>query len=187
MKFATTLFSAAALVATAADAATFTVTSLADSGSGSLRAAVAEANAAPGTDTIRFQPGLAGTITLASEILVADSLVVEGPGVPSLALSGAGGNRLFRLDRASGARTTTVLSGLVLENGQASDGGAIFGEDEDLVVRDALFRNNRSVSRGGAIRLASGNLTLEDVVCRTTRRDPATTTPVAPSSTTRAA
>ena len=172
MKFATTLFSAAALVATAADAATFTVTSLADSGSGSLRAAVAEANAAPGTDTIRFQPGLAGTITLASEILVADSLVVEGPGVPSLALSGAGGNRLFRLDRASGARTTTVLSGLVLENGQASDGGAIFGEDEDLVVRDALFRNNRSVSRGGAIRLASGNLTLEDVVLQDNQAGP---------------
>ena len=146
-----------------ANAATFTVTSLADSGSGSLRAAVAAANAATGTDTIRFQAGLAGTIVLAGEILISDSLVVEGPGAEALALSGAGGQRIFMLDRATGNRTTTVLSGLAFENGHADDGGAIFADDENLVVRSAIFRDNGSVSRGGAIRLAAGDLTLEDV------------------------
>jgi predicted outer membrane repeat protein len=146
-----------------ANAATFTVTSLADSGTGSLRASVAAANSAIGIDTIRFQAGLAGTIVLAGEILISDSLVVEGPGAEALALSGAGGQRIFMLDRASGNRTTTVLSGLAFEDGHAGDGGAIFGEDENLVVRDAIFRNNRSTSRGGAIRLAAGDLTLEEV------------------------
>ena len=163
MKYKIALFIAAACGAPPATAATFTVTSLADNGAGSLRAAVAAANAAPGADTIRFQAGLAGTIVLAGEILVSDSVTVEGPGAQVLALSGAGSHRIFTLDRTAGGRTTTVLSGLAFENGRASDGGAIFAEDENLVVRDAVFRGNRSVSRGGAIRLASGNLTLEDV------------------------
>src|SRR5262245_51083248 len=39
---------------------TFRVTSLADAGAGSLRDAVAQANAQPGADTIDFQPGLTG-------------------------------------------------------------------------------------------------------------------------------
>ena len=147
-----------------AGAATFTVTTLADSGAGSLRAAVASANATSGADTIRFQPGLAGTILLSTgEILVSDSLTIEGPGSDTLALSGGGNQRILRLDGAAGARTTTVLSGLAFEDGQASDGGAIYGEDENLVMRDAVLRNNRSVSRGGAIRLAGGDLTLEGV------------------------
>lgn len=160
--FTTFLFAASSCVPVA-NAATFTVTSLADGGSGSLRAAVAAANAAPGTDTIRFQAGLAGTIVLAGEILISDSLVVEGPGAEALVLSGAGSQRIFMLDRTTGNRTTTVLSGLAFEDGRAGDGGAIYGEDENLVVRNAIFRNNGSVSRGGAIRLAPGDLTLEDV------------------------
>lgn len=149
--------------AASASAATHTVTTLADSGAGSLRAAVGAANAAAGSDTIRFQPGLTGTITLATEILIADTLVVEGPGADVLALSGAGTSRIFTLDRAAGPRTTTVLSGLAFEEGHASNGGAISAADENLVVRDAIFRNNSSVSRGGAIHLTDGDLTLEGV------------------------
>ena len=150
-------------LASPAAAAIFNVTSLADSGPGSLRAAVASANATPGGDTIRFQPALAGTITLAAEILVSDALVIEGPGPEVLAISGAGHHRILVLDRASGTRTTSVLSGMAFEHGAASDGGAIFADDENLVVRNAVFRDNASVSRGGAIRLVGGDLTLEDV------------------------
>ena len=47
-------------------AATFTVTNLNDSGPGSLRQAILDANAAAGDDTIVFQSGLSGTITLTS-------------------------------------------------------------------------------------------------------------------------
>jgi predicted outer membrane repeat protein len=145
-------------------AATFVVTSLADNGSGSLRAAVALANGNAGADTIRFQPGLAGTIVLSSgEILVSDSLAIEGPGATLLTLSGAGSQRIFTLDRAAGDRTTTVLSGFAFDGGAANAGGAIFSDDENLVVRDAIFRNNHSVAGGGAIRFADGDLTLEDV------------------------
>jgi hypothetical protein len=56
---------------------TFTVTSLADSGFGTLRYGVVSS----GADTIRFAPGLHGTITLASEILISSNLTIDGPGL----------------------------------------------------------------------------------------------------------
>ena len=157
-------FAAAYFGVQTAHAATYTVTSLADSGAGSLRAAVALANGNAGADTIRFQSGLAGTIVLSSgAILVSDSLAVEGPGATLLTLSGNGSQRIFTLDRTSGGRTTTVLSGLTFQNGSANDGGAISTDGENLVVRNATFRNSHAKARGGAIRLADGDLTLEDV------------------------
>ena len=55
----------------AAQAATFTVTNLDDSGPGSLRDAIAQANATPDADTINF--AVTGTITLTS-----GSLPIEG-------------------------------------------------------------------------------------------------------------
>jgi hypothetical protein len=45
---------------------TFTVLNLADSGAGSLRQAVLDADAAPGQNDIVFAAGLSGTITLTS-------------------------------------------------------------------------------------------------------------------------
>ena len=146
-----------------ARASTFVVTTLADSGGGSLRAAVNSANALPGSDTIRFQTGLQGTILLGSEILISDSVSIEGPGQGLLTVAGSASNRIFRLARSSGPRNTTVLSKMKFINGRASDGGAISATDENLIVRDAEFTGNASVSRGGAIHFAKGDLTLEDV------------------------
>ena len=54
------------MFAPAADAATFTVTNTNDSGAGSLRDAIDDANATSVPDTITFQTGLTGTITLTS-------------------------------------------------------------------------------------------------------------------------
>jgi hypothetical protein len=48
-----------------ADAATFKVTTAADSGPGSLRQAIVDSNASPDADEITFA-GVAGTITLES-------------------------------------------------------------------------------------------------------------------------
>lgn len=69
-----------ALCLGAAHAATFTVTSNADSGAGSLRAAISLANAAPGADTIKFAiPGTGPhTIALSSGLAVGDTLTING-------------------------------------------------------------------------------------------------------------
>src|SRR5947207_15969266 len=59
---------------------TFTVTTLADSGPGSLREAVTSANAAAGADIVQFAHGLSGTINLASQLDVTDDLTINGTG-----------------------------------------------------------------------------------------------------------
>jgi hypothetical protein len=60
-----TLLGALALAHLPAQAATFTVSTTADSGAGSLRQAITDANAAAGADTIVFAAGANGTITVA--------------------------------------------------------------------------------------------------------------------------
>ncbi|HEY5912738.1 MAG TPA: choice-of-anchor Q domain-containing protein [Verrucomicrobiae bacterium] len=91
-----------------------TVTTLADSGSGSLRAAISDAS--PG-DTICF--AVAGTITnLTGELLIPKDLELLGPGAKTLALSGNDSVRVLNI--ASGA--TVKLSGLTICDGHARDG-----------------------------------------------------------------
>src|SRR5262245_64683427 len=68
---------------------TFTVLNLADSGPGSLRAAVLVANTSPGADVIDFAPGLTGTIALTSgQLNITDALTIDGSGARVLAVSG---------------------------------------------------------------------------------------------------
>ncbi|HKB40299.1 MAG TPA: hypothetical protein VKD72_27965, partial [Gemmataceae bacterium] len=61
---------------------TFTVRNLGDSGPGSLRQAILDANVLPGADLIRFAPGARdGTIVLSSgELNITDDLSIDGPG-----------------------------------------------------------------------------------------------------------
>lgn len=73
------VIAAAALLPITAHAATFTVTTNADSGPGSLRDAIAQANATPGRDEIRSAGLRVVKIALASPLPhIAEQLVVEG-------------------------------------------------------------------------------------------------------------
>src|SRR5262249_32085045 len=59
----------------------FTVLNLADSGPGSLRQAVLDANAHPGANVIRFADDLHGTITLTSgQLSITHDLTIRGAG-----------------------------------------------------------------------------------------------------------
>src|SRR5262245_50539884 len=88
---------------------TYTVTNLADHGPGSLRQAVLQANAHPGADTIRFAPGLHGTLALTSgQLDITDDLIINGPGAGRLTVSGSNASRVF--DVHGGA--TVTLAGL---------------------------------------------------------------------------
>jgi predicted outer membrane repeat protein len=145
-----------------AHAATRTVTTTADSGPGSLRQAVLDANAAPAeADTIVFDPAVFGspqTITLASEIDISpvtgttDSLTIVGPGANLLTISGNGTVRIFDL----GPGDTNSISGMTLTKGAGSDGGAIQNES-NLTLTDIVFLENVTNS-GGAIYTSNGTV-----------------------------
>src|SRR6516162_10346946 len=92
---------------------TYTVSTLADGVAGSLRDAITQANAHHGTDTINFQPGLAGTISLTGgELGITDDLMITGPGASQLTVSGNETSRVFTV--AGGEKV--ALSGLTIAN-----------------------------------------------------------------------
>ena len=102
----------------ASSAATFTVTNVNDSGAGSLRQAILDANANPGADTIAFNIAGAGvhTITpLTSLDVVADAVVIDGYTQPGSSenTSSIGTNAvlLIELDGSSAPGTGLDLNG----------------------------------------------------------------------------
>ena len=133
-----------------ADAAEFSVTTAADSGAGSLRQAIADANAAAGADTITFAPGL-GAITLASEIVIDDPLEITGPAT----VSGGDATRIFNIN---GAEAVTI-TGLTLQNGSATDGGAVLSNGTQLTVQQTTIANSEATSgTGGGLKVNGTDL-----------------------------
>jgi hypothetical protein len=139
---------------------TITVLTNADSGPGSLRAAIADAQ---GGDQIVFDPSLYGqTITLTSgQLAVSKTLDIEGPGADQLAVSGNHQSRVFAI---SGGVTVTV-AGLTITDGQAAgapgQGGGIQNAGSTLTVANVVLSDNRALGvggngAGGAIQGSSG-------------------------------
>lgn len=131
----------------------FMVTNLNDSGTGSLRAAIASVNAdatdtsAPG-DSIVFASELSGTIALSSgELGLYNPAQIIGPGAGALTIQAAPDNRVLYAD------ADLTLSGLKLTGGVAPTnkplGGGILAEDP-LTVDDSVLTNN-AANYGGAI------------------------------------
>ena len=124
-------------------AGTLTVTSTADTGAGSLRAAIAAAAAG---DVIRFDPSLNGQdIVLASQLSVTRELGIEGPGADKIAISGGNRTRIFF------ATAPLTLSGLTLKNG-LGDGAALYVLRARATVISCSFTDNSAPNGvGGAI------------------------------------
>jgi hypothetical protein len=132
------------LPAPVARAATYNVSNTNDSGGGSLRQAITDANNNPGPDTITFSTS--GTITLGSSLpSISGNLTIIGPGAAQLTISGAGSFQPF--DIASGV--TVAISDLTIANGSYSgDGGAIFNEGT-LTVNRCTIRDSQAQNGGG--------------------------------------
>jgi hypothetical protein len=136
----------ALLCASPAWAKTFTVTNLNDSGTGSLRAAINDAEARAGKDEIVFADGLSGTITLGSELpTITDraGLVIDGGGDVTV----SGNNAVQVLEVAPKAKLD--LRSLTVSDGSNIVGGAIFNAGT-LKVTNSTFSGNRATT-GGAI------------------------------------
>lgn len=160
----------AGLAAAPAEAATFTVSNLNDSGAGSLRQAILDTNAAAGPDIIAFQAGLTGTITLTSgQLAITDSVNVQGPGAAALTVDGNNASRVFYLYNELSLIDVT-LSGLTVANGQSSEGGGIIDFGENLTLDQVTVQNNTASNveggNGGGIALQgnTGSLTIRQSV-----------------------
>lgn len=135
-----------ALITAAAQAATFQVTSLADSGAGSLRQAMEDANNDVDPATIDFSPIAGGTITLEAGLpVISNDVVLQGSDV---ILDGAGRFTCLAAENADlgvDSMTITHCAGQFLS--ATSDNGI------ENIVRS-----------GGAIRVDSGNLELSNSI-----------------------
>lgn len=159
-------------------AATFTVTNSNDSGAGSLRQAIADANATAGNDEIFFD-GI-GFATEQTIVLTSSELVISNNG--SLTINGTGANllriiitnakRIFIIE--SGANVTVndvtiggrdksnglgggiqnsgtlTLNKVAVEGARAVEGGGILNNSV-LFINDSTISNNAVNSEGGGI------------------------------------
>jgi hypothetical protein len=130
-------------------ATTLTVTSTADSGPGSLRAAMA--SAADG-DTIDAT-AVTGTIRLTSgELVVAKNVTIVGPGPANLVVDGNAAGTVFHVLPNAKA---SILN-LTITNGKANNytfpaftGGGIFNDHAVLIVSNCVVTDNSAVYGGG--------------------------------------
>lgn len=141
-----------------AAADTYTVANLSDSGAGSFRQAILDANAHSGADKIVFASGVAGTIPLTTELqTLSDDVEIAGPGADRITLTRAtnvpvSAFRLLNVDSPAGAGPTVTLSGLTLSRGSSSGGGSgIRNVRGTVTLRGCLLSNNESVDLGGGI------------------------------------
>ena len=154
--------------------ATFVVTNLNDSGAGSLRQAIADANANFGHDTIVFQLGSVLTTNIASiqdqtfsnesgsvialtsgELEITDSVTINGPGAKYLMISGQNASRVFNISSAR-TRINVNLNGMtvsfakLLESlGVRAEGGGIYSSNCNLGIFDSAITNNEAAIGGG--------------------------------------
>ncbi len=117
-----------------------------DSGTGSLRQAIADATA---NSEILFDLTVFNalrTITLSSgEISINKNLTITGPGANLLTLSGNNANRIFSV---AGGGLNVAISGLTVSNGRAPDGGGINSASNLTLSQCAIVNNTASAGAG---------------------------------------
>lgn len=153
-------------VASCAWADTFTVTQLGDTGPGSIREAIAAANARPGADTIVYGAPGASNFTLLRTALpaITDDLTIIGPN-PQYILARdaqAAGVPDFAVLSITGS-PTVVLRQLIISNGRGVDGGGISAQGGSLTLDGVSVLNNVASGRGGGVFLrgtAGASLTI---------------------------
>jgi len=166
---AVSLVMAAVVLASPAWAAPYTVINTNDSGTGSLRQAIIDANTTTGVaDTINFGSNLgsAATITLTSAQLpnITDGagLTIDG-GSADITISGANKYRVFEVD--SGAKLT--LSNLTVANAHATThGGGINNKGGTVTVSNSTLSGNIAAygGGGGIFNTPFGSATLKNTI-----------------------
>ena len=152
--------------------ATITVTNLGDTGPGTLRAAIEQANLDQSNGTINFAPSVMGTITLSTALPeLSSNVIIAGPGLSALSVTRDVTGPAFNIFTVA-AGVSVSVSGLTISGGLGatfvpyviSEGsaGGIYNAGT-LALTDCTLSNNSAISGGvgGAI-YNTGTLTLTD-------------------------
>jgi parallel beta-helix repeat protein len=151
-------------------AGTQVVTNHNDQGTGSLRAAIA--NAASG-DTINFTLPTPNTITLTTgELFIDKNLIITGSGADLLTVtrSTAGGTPVFPIFHISAGNFAVTISGLTISNGNNSGvigsgrGGGLDNQSSGIIkISECTFSDNQAYYDGGGLcQNGSGTINLTD-------------------------
>jgi hypothetical protein len=154
-----------------AQAGTFTVSNLGDSGPGTLRQAMLDAAAGADADTITFASGLSGTISLGSDLPHIDfETTIQGPGPDQLTING-NGHAVFLAYSAVAANHPVSISGLtvagqgapvlshsnltisnsVISGSSQGNGAAIYAYQADLHLSNSTVASNSGRYDGGVL------------------------------------
>ena len=163
------ILAAAANLPIAVGAAIFSVSNTGDSGAGSLRQAILDANGAPGDDVISITT--TGAVTLASALpTLGDNVTIDGSAVPNFTIdvNGTGTGLSIapgvtaKIDgiTVTGASNSGVMNSgsltldhvAIKSNATSGSGGGIDNESGSLVLRNSVVSGNTSSSgQGGGI------------------------------------
>ena len=148
--------------------AVFSVDNLNDSGTGSLRQAILDANGAGSVDEITFS--VTGTIILASALpTITDDLTITGPGAGNVTIDADGGGDgvldgdgflIFWIDDGTAAQLDVSITGLTLTGADNTFAGGAIRNHEDLVLDQLAIVGNRATFGGGIANQATGEVTL---------------------------
>lgn len=119
-----------------------------------LRAAVQEANALPGPDTISLPsgvytlalPGADEEAALSGDLDITDDVTITGAGAASTIIDGADLDRVLHVT----ANTQVTISGITVRNGSAAVAGGILNTGT-VFLNDAVVSDNTAADDGGAV------------------------------------
>ncbi len=129
--------------------ATFTVLSTANSGTGSLRQAISDANTSAGADVIQFDSTVFDTprtIKLTTgELLITGALSINGP-TGKVTISGNNASRIFHLQSATKGLTVSMANLILTAANSTTEGAAIWAENApDVMLTNCLIHGNTYV------------------------------------------
>jgi hypothetical protein len=148
----------------------------ADSGAGSLRAAIAGANSG---DTIVFARSVHAITLTSGELLIPASLAIDGPGADKLTISGNNLSRVFEIAAGPDASNplNVTISNLTITHGNAvAEGGGILNDGSNVTLSNDRITQNvvtesptdltpgttEFYAQGGGLFSVAGNLSINN-------------------------